>query len=111
MEVLFHLSIKYRNITSKTSHEYLSISEHFRTVLVAEIIAHYCPDLVDTRHFFRCYSYANKYSNWDFLNRKVFPELGFELKKAVIYNLIRPFGCGKHDPLCSKTPAIYSVSY
>ncbi|XP_035705364.1 uncharacterized protein LOC118434899 [Folsomia candida] len=77
-------------------------------VAVAEIIAHYCPDICDVRQYYPWNSSRNKRSNWDALNRKVFPELGFQLKDDLIENVVQPFSCRKYK-LCSDEPLIYKV--
>jgi hypothetical protein len=80
-------------------------------VLVAEIIANYCPDICNKKQYFTWYSSANKHCNWEALNRKVFPELGFSLSNEQICALIKPWGSG--GSFCQNTlggePYIYEV--
>jgi len=78
-------------------------------VAIAEIISHFCPDICDGSRYFEYSSAENKRSNWDHLNRKVFPELGFQLTPSTITNLIRPYDCGKFQSGCSRQPLIYEV--
>ncbi|KAL2652438.1 hypothetical protein R1flu_020566 [Riccia fluitans] len=50
-------------------------------VLVAEVLAHYCPKLVDVHNYSAANSLAQKVYNWNTLNVKVFRRLHFSLTK------------------------------
>ncbi|CAM6088332.1 unnamed protein product [Calypogeia fissa] len=53
-------------------------------VLVAEVVAHYCPKLVDVHNYSAANSLAQKVYNWNTLNVKVFRRLHFSLTKEDI---------------------------
>lgn len=46
-------------------------------VLVAEVISHYHPSLVELHNYPSSSSFSQKMYNWDTLNGKVFKKLGF----------------------------------
>ncbi|KAJ7541769.1 hypothetical protein O6H91_10G075600 [Diphasiastrum complanatum] len=50
-------------------------------VLAAEVVAHYCPRLVDTHNYSGANGLAQKFYNWNTLNNKVFRRLNFTLTK------------------------------
>ncbi|XP_024533905.1 sperm flagellar protein 1-like [Selaginella moellendorffii] len=50
-------------------------------VLAAEVVAHYCPRLVDIHNYSAANSLAQKIYNWNTLNNKVFRRLSFSLTK------------------------------
>ncbi|BBN11726.1 sperm flagellar protein 1 [Marchantia polymorpha subsp. ruderalis] len=50
-------------------------------VLVAEVVAHYCPKLVDAHNYSAANGLAQKVYNWNTLNVKVFRRLHFSLTK------------------------------
>lgn len=50
-------------------------------VLVAEIVAHYFPRLVELHNYSGANGYAQKIYNWSTLNQKVFKKLGFQVQK------------------------------
>ncbi|XP_024516316.1 sperm flagellar protein 1-like [Selaginella moellendorffii] len=50
-------------------------------VLAAEVVAHYCPRLVDIHNYSAANSLAQKIYNWNTLNNKVFRRLNFSLTK------------------------------
>lgn len=56
-------------------------------VLVAEIIHHYCPKLVELHNYPPASKIDKKISNWSVMNRKVFKKLGFELANDVVANI------------------------
>ncbi|XP_024520592.1 sperm flagellar protein 1 [Selaginella moellendorffii] len=50
-------------------------------VLAAEVVAHYCPRLVDIHNYSAANSLAQKIYNWNTLNNKGFRRLNFSLTK------------------------------
>ncbi|CAL8095217.1 unnamed protein product [Orchesella dallaii] len=80
-------------------------------VLVAEVINYFCPDICDKRQYFQWNSGKNKQSNWEALNYKVFPKLGFRLHPKHIANILNPFGCGKFQKNCEKGFFIYKLLF
>ncbi|KAL3317947.1 Sperm flagellar protein 1 [Cichlidogyrus casuarinus] len=56
-------------------------------VMMAELIKHFFPKLVDLHNFPVCNSHDLKKKNWFLLNWKVFKKLNFELSDDVIENL------------------------
>lgn len=79
--------------------------------LVAEIIHHFCPRICDNRQYFRWNSKRNKISNWEALNHRVFPKLGFRLNDKQISNLLNPFTCGKFQKDCEKGIFLYKLLF
>ncbi|PAA60759.1 hypothetical protein BOX15_Mlig008675g3 [Macrostomum lignano] len=53
-------------------------------VLMAEVVKHYCPKLVDLHNFSACNATDQKKKNWLLLNWKIFKKLSFELSPDVI---------------------------
>ncbi|KAL3702267.1 hypothetical protein R1sor_020289 [Riccia sorocarpa] len=53
-------------------------------VLVAEVVSHYHPKLVDVHNYSAANSFAQKVYNWNTLNVKVFRRLNFSLRKEDI---------------------------
>ena len=56
-------------------------------VLVAEIVSHYFPRLVELHNYSAANSYAQKIYNWNTLNTKVFRKLGFTAQKQELDEL------------------------
>lgn len=62
-----------------------NISRDFSdAVLAAEVVAHYCPRLVDVHNYSAANGLAQKIYNWSTLNNKVFRRLHFTLTKEDI---------------------------
>ncbi|KAG0582814.1 hypothetical protein KC19_3G088200 [Ceratodon purpureus] len=62
-----------------------NISRDFSdAVLAAEVVAHYCPRLVDVHNYSAANGLAQKIYNWSTLNNKVFRRLHFSLTKEDI---------------------------
>jgi len=61
-------------------------------VLVAEIVGHYFPKLIEVHNYPAANSYATKMYNWNTLNAKPFKKMGFQLNKEEL------------DALCNCTP-------
>lgn len=53
-------------------------------VLVAEIVAHFLPKMVEIHNYSSASSQAQKLTNWDTLNRKVFSKLSYNVPKSTI---------------------------
>ena len=53
-------------------------------VLVAELIAHFCPRLVDLLHYRSCNATTQKVANWNQLNQKPLKKLGMELSRVEV---------------------------
>ncbi len=53
-------------------------------VLVAELIDHFCPHLVDLPQYRTCNATAGKIDNWNTLNRNALRKLGLQLSRAEI---------------------------
>ena len=56
-------------------------------VLVAEIVSHYFPRLVELHNYSAANSYAQKIYNWNTLNTQVFRKLGFTAQKQELDEL------------------------
>lgn len=56
-------------------------------VLVAEVIKHYHPHIVELHNYQSALGVSKKAVNWHMLNRKVFKKLGFEVTDEVIHNI------------------------
>ncbi|ODN00678.1 Sperm flagellar protein 1 [Orchesella cincta] len=80
-------------------------------VLIAEVINYFCPDICDKRQYFQWNSSKNKQSNWEALNYKVFPKLGFRLNGKHIANILNPFSCGKFQKNCERGFFIYKLLF
>ena len=74
----FDLSRPKRNITRDFSDGQL----------IAEIIYHYLPKVVNLHSFVKANSVSNKHANWKVLQTKVFPKMGFTPDKANIQEVI-----------------------
>ncbi|KAM4851998.1 sperm flagellar protein 1-like [Thomomys bottae] len=57
-------------------------------VLVAEIVKHFCPRLVDLHNYIPACSTDQKLSNWSLLNRKVFHKLHLCISEADIHKVV-----------------------
>ncbi|KAM7434992.1 Sperm flagellar protein 1 [Porites harrisoni] len=53
-------------------------------VLVAEIVAHFLPKMVEIHNYSSASSQAQKLTNWDTLNRKVFSKLSYTVPKSTV---------------------------
>ena len=53
-------------------------------VLVAEIVSHFHPNLVELHNYANTSSVSQKQYNWNTLNLKVFKKLGFGINKRDI---------------------------
>lgn len=53
-------------------------------VLVAELIDHFCPQLLDLAHYRTCNATAAKIDNWNTLNRNPLKKLGLQLSRSEI---------------------------
>jgi len=61
------------------------MSNHFSfIVLVAEVVKHYIPHLVEIHNYSAAHSVSQKTYNWNTLNQKVFKKIGFTLSKKDI---------------------------
>jgi len=57
-------------------------------VLVAEIVNHYVPKLVELHNYSAAHSVSAKTYNWNTLNQKVFKKMGFQLNQTDIEAVI-----------------------
>ena len=57
-------------------------------VLMAELVAHYFPRLVEMHNYPAANSYATKIYNWNTLNSRVFKKMGFQLSKDELEALV-----------------------
>lgn len=57
-------------------------------VLVAEIVAHFLPKMVDIHNYFSANSAGQKKINWNTLNRRVFSKMGIRISDSTIQQLI-----------------------
>lgn len=53
-------------------------------VLVAEVVKHFLPHLVEIHNYSAAHSVSQKSYNWNTLNQKVFKKIGFTLLKKDI---------------------------
>jgi hypothetical protein len=53
----------------------------FPLVLVAEIVKHFVPHIVELHNYSAAHSVSQKTYNWNTLNQKLFKKLGFTLTK------------------------------
>lgn len=56
-------------------------------VLVAEIIRHYLPDLVDMHNYAFANAFNQKKINWGMINKKVLRQLGLDVPEKIIIDL------------------------
>jgi len=56
--------------------------------LVAEIIYHYLPKVVNLHSYVKANSASNKRANWKVLTTKVFPKMGFKANQSQINDVI-----------------------
>lgn len=57
-------------------------------VLVAEIVAHFLPKMVELHNYSSASSQAQKLTNWDTLNRKVFSKLNYNVPKSTVRDVV-----------------------
>jgi len=57
-------------------------------VLLAEVVAHFLPKLVEIHNYSPAHSATQKMYNWNTLNQKVFKKIGFQLSKTDVDNVI-----------------------
>ncbi|CAG7721138.1 unnamed protein product [Allacma fusca] len=57
-------------------------------VLVAEVIAHFVPKIVEMHNYPAASSWTQKRVNWQTLNRRVFPKIGVRISEEIIEQLI-----------------------
>lgn len=58
-------------------------------VLLAEVLHHFCPRLVEMHNYSAANSYAQKSYNWATLNNKVMRKLGIQLQQQDIEDIIK----------------------
>lgn len=57
-------------------------------VLVAEIVAHFLPKMVELHNYSSASSQGQKLINWDTLNRKVFSKLSYSVPKSTVKDVV-----------------------
>ena len=57
-------------------------------MLLAEIVSHYFPKLVELHNYIASTSAATKLANWNTLNKKVLKKLNFQVSKNDIEHII-----------------------
>ncbi|KRW99159.1 Calponin homology domain [Pseudocohnilembus persalinus] len=57
-------------------------------LLVAEVVAHYFPKLVEIHNYSQAHSISQKLYNWNTLNQKVFKKMGFQISKIDIDHVV-----------------------
>ena len=57
-------------------------------VLMAEIIKHFHPKLIDLHNYPAAHSVQQKANNWNTLNTRAFKKLGFQISKKDIENVV-----------------------
>jgi hypothetical protein len=57
-------------------------------VLLAEVVKHYIPHLVEIHNYSAAHSVSQKTYNWNTLNQKVFKKIGFTLTKKDIEDAV-----------------------
>lgn len=57
-------------------------------VLVAEIVAHFLPKMVELHNYSSASSQVQKLTNWDTLNRKVFSKLSYTVPKSTVKDIV-----------------------
>lgn len=66
-----------------------SIARDFSdAVLVAEIVKHFMPKLVEMHNYSQAHSVSQKMYNWNTLNVKVFKKIGLNLSKKEIEDVV-----------------------
>lgn len=65
-----------------------SITSFASVVLVAEIIKHFIPHIVELHNYSAAHSVSQKTYNWNTLNQKLFKKLGFTLVKKDIEDAV-----------------------
>ena len=55
--------------------------------LVAEVVRHYLPDLIDMHNYSPTSSFTQKKANWTMLNKKVFSRIRFDLSEKILAEL------------------------
>ena len=62
--------------------------ESFNIVLVAEIVKHFVPHIVELHNYSAAHSVTQKTYNWNTLNQKLFKKIGFTLCKKDIDDVV-----------------------
>ena len=57
-------------------------------VLVAEIVAHMCPKVIDIHNYPQAHNNKQKFTNWNTMNRKILKRLGLYLTEDNIIDLV-----------------------
>ncbi len=57
-------------------------------VLVAELVAHTCPKLIDVHNYPQSHNNKQKFTNWNTLNRKILKRMGLYLTEDDIRDLV-----------------------
>uniref|UniRef100_A0A665UIA4 Zgc:66426 n=1 Tax=Echeneis naucrates TaxID=173247 RepID=A0A665UIA4_ECHNA len=57
-------------------------------VMAAEVVKHFFPKLVDLHNYIPANSTAQKLSNWNLLNRKVFSKLNFHVPEETVKRIV-----------------------
>ncbi|XP_078386893.1 sperm flagellar protein 1 isoform X2 [Cetorhinus maximus] len=60
-------------------------------VMVAEVVKHFLPKLVEIHNYIPANSTQQKLSNWQILNRKVFSKLHFHIPEDMLTKLVKSF--------------------
>ncbi|XP_078284744.1 sperm flagellar protein 1 [Rhinoraja longicauda] len=58
-------------------------------VLVAEVVKHFLPRLIELHNYIPANATQQKLSNWQLLNRQVFPKLHFHISEEMLKKLVR----------------------
>jgi RNA recognition motif-containing protein len=61
---------------------------HSILVLMAEVVKHFIPHLVEIHNYSAAHSVSQKTYNWNTLNQKVFKKIGFTLTKKDIDEIV-----------------------
>ncbi len=65
--------------------------------LLAEVVQHFLPDIINIHNYITTGTFTQKKSNWEVLNRKVFGRLGLNLPEVII------------NDLCNAKPSIVEI--
>ncbi|XP_077469676.1 sperm flagellar protein 1 [Stigmatopora argus] len=57
-------------------------------VMVAEVVKHFCPKIIDLHNYTPASSTQQKLSNWNLLNRKVFSKLNFHVPEKSVKKIV-----------------------
>jgi hypothetical protein len=75
------------SVTAVSDHPFVNIIS-FVSVLVAEVVKHFAPNIIELHNYSAAHSLVQKTYNWNTLNQKVLKKINFQLLPGDIKDLV-----------------------